>query len=312
MARGSNDNGGLLQALLKILQHARESGGQGSGQLLGFDNHEVLEVTEAFAYPGGELDEDEQEEYVDDMIKVLRDVNADNNTVGWYQSCHFDGFISYGLLEDQVMCQNRLPNSILLAVDLVRSANGPPALHALRLREGFQALYRERKAGAAGTLPTVAALAEDGLFEELPVFVRISALERILLLQQHRDGQLPVVGTPSIVELEQLLLKDAATDLTRAVDEVLGEAGRMQHYLRTTSKQQQALNAQLMRLKHENAQRTQSGEETLPLSSVTANFRPPAEPTRIPCLVASSNLNFMLKGYRSCPAEEDRSAASAK
>lgn len=237
------------QTLLKILQHARESGGQGSGQLLGFDNHKVLEVTEAFPYPSGEqLDEDEQEEYVDDMIKVLRDVNADNNTVGWYQSCQFDGFISYGLLEDQIMCQNRLHNSILLAVDLARSANGPPALHALRLREGFQTLYRERKAGAAGTLPTVAALAEEGLFEELPIAVRISALERILLLQQHRDGLLPVVGTPSIVELEQLLLKDAATDLSRAVDEVLGEAGRMQHYLRTTSKQQQALNAQLMRL----------------------------------------------------------------
>lgn len=199
----------------------------------------------------GDLEEEEHEEYIANTLKVLRDFNADNNSVGWYQSCLFDNFINYGLLEDQLAYQNRLQNAILLVVDLVRSASGPPALHALRLKENFQTLHKERKSNPAHSIATVASLVEGGLFEELSVSVSISALEQIFILQQHQNGLLPTAGTPSIVPIEELLLKDAAFDLVRAIDEVLAETGRVQHYLRTTSKQQQALNAQLLRLVRE-------------------------------------------------------------
>ena len=51
--------------------------------------------------------------------------------------------------------------------------------------------------------------------------------------------------------------------------------------------------------KQENAQRSQAGEEAVPVATVTANFRPATEPSRLPCLVASSGLHGLVDDYKS-------------
>ena len=68
-----------------------------AGSLLGIDIGGVLEVTYTFSFPvpkneaDGSLDGVEDldgAEYQIEMMKMLRDVNIDNNCVGWYQSMY--------------------------------------------------------------------------------------------------------------------------------------------------------------------------------------------------------------------------------
>src|SRR5271169_2553586 len=81
-----------LQVALKIVKHAKESMPYlVTGQLLGLDIGTNLEVTNCFPFPSrGEREEQEDPdsesvvEYQWEMMKCLRDVNVDNNTVGWY------------------------------------------------------------------------------------------------------------------------------------------------------------------------------------------------------------------------------------
>ena len=104
------------QVILKIMQHCNESLPQlVTGQLLGLDVGHTLEVTDCFAFPVSAwvgsvvapppiltpwghacmdlqatvADDEEAEDgdagasYQLDMMRCLREVNVDNNTVGW-------------------------------------------------------------------------------------------------------------------------------------------------------------------------------------------------------------------------------------
>ncbi|MCL7032414.1 hypothetical protein MKW94_020103, partial [Papaver nudicaule] len=67
-------------AVLKIIKHCKESSpALVTGQLLGLDVGSVLEVTNCFPFPL-------------EMMRCLREVNVDNNTVGWYQSTLLGSF----------------------------------------------------------------------------------------------------------------------------------------------------------------------------------------------------------------------------
>ena len=61
-----------------------------------------LEVTNCFPFPATERgDDDDATEYQMEMMRCLRDVNVDNNTVGWYQSTYFSSFIDDSCIETQ-------------------------------------------------------------------------------------------------------------------------------------------------------------------------------------------------------------------
>ena len=76
-----------MQVVLKIIKHCQQAlPGFVNGQLLGLDIGRTLEVTNCFPFPGkdsGETDDDSAE-YQMEMMRCLREVNVDNNTVGWY------------------------------------------------------------------------------------------------------------------------------------------------------------------------------------------------------------------------------------
>ncbi|GJT44739.1 eukaryotic translation initiation factor 3 subunit H, partial [Tanacetum coccineum] len=72
--------------ILKIIKHCAEfSPALVTGQLLGLDVGSVLEVTNCFPFPIREEDEEIEAEganYQLEMMRCLREVNVDNNTVG--------------------------------------------------------------------------------------------------------------------------------------------------------------------------------------------------------------------------------------
>ena len=103
--------------VLKIIKHCQEAlPSFVTGQLLGLDIGRTLEVTNCFPFPnkndeqaqaapaaGGDGDDGDEDgaEYQMEMMRCLREVNVDNNTVGWYQSTYFSSFIDDSCIETQ-------------------------------------------------------------------------------------------------------------------------------------------------------------------------------------------------------------------
>lgn len=88
---------------MKIIKHAKDNLPYlVTGQLLGLDFGPKLEVSDCFPFPNnsstGETAEETAEadsvEYQWEMMKCLREVNIDNNTVGWYQSAYLGSFLN--------------------------------------------------------------------------------------------------------------------------------------------------------------------------------------------------------------------------
>ena len=232
----------LPQVVLKVLNHCQSAlPSFVTGQLLGMDIGRTVEVTNCFPFPGKSEDvggggaddaagDGDGAEYQMEMMRCLRDVNVDNNTVGWYQSTYFSSFIEESCIETQFNYQQHIKTAVLLVYDPARTrATGMP-LRAFRLTDHFMALYREGKftlqAVAAANLPRSEARQEPAaaaaiaaplfsrrspppppvdasapsprggqVFEELPLKVRHSHLSSALLLDLQPECNLPVSCT---------------------------------------------------------------------------------------------------------------------
>ena len=107
--------------VLKIIKHCQEAlPSFVTGQLLGLDIGRTLEVTNCFPFPnknedaaapaaGTEAEDGDEDgaEYQMHMMQCLREVNVDNNTVGWYQSTYFSSFIDDSCIDTQFNYQAR-------------------------------------------------------------------------------------------------------------------------------------------------------------------------------------------------------------
>ena len=145
--------------VLKIIKHCHEAlPGFVTGQLLGLDIGRTLEVTNCFAFPtkdddaggGGKGDGDDDEdgaEYQIEMMRSLREVNVDNNTVGWYQSTYFSSFIDDSCIETQFNYQENIENRCVIIYDPSRARRRPRAAR-FRLTDAFMAEYKEGKFAA--------------------------------------------------------------------------------------------------------------------------------------------------------------------
>ena len=79
------------------------------------------------------------------MMKALREVNVDNNVVGWYQSTYLGSYCTRDTILHQFEFQENLPNSVVLIYDGVRTAQGQLSLKALRLTDSFCDAFRSKR-----------------------------------------------------------------------------------------------------------------------------------------------------------------------
>lgn len=235
-------------AILKLVKHCRDSLPQMvAGSLLGLDEGKTLEVTHCFPVPTprGELEEYEGlnpqqqleggavaieagdiegEEYQMEMMKTLREVNVDNNCVGWYKSIYFGSFCQTTLVETQFSYQENLSaNCVVILYDPVQSLQSATTIKAYRLSDDFVANYRAK--GTTFVPPS------DVLIE-LPLKIRNPGLitaflydvkqEGLLKSKQHRYGDVGL-GSPT-APLERYL-----EHMCSWVDELLEENTKFQH-----------------------------------------------------------------------------------
>merc|ERR1740138_537052 len=120
-------------------------------------------------------------------MRCLREVNVDNNTVGWYQSAYLGSHIEENLISTQYNYQESIPKCVCLIFDPLKTAQGNLALKAVRLSDSFLKLYK----GGEFTLDSIlkAGVCADDIFEELPIQVRNSNLIKAFLLQMDDTRQ---------------------------------------------------------------------------------------------------------------------------
>lgn len=170
--------------LLKMVSHCQSSLPQmATGQLLGLDVGQQLEVTASFPFihrenedqQPDEENEREARDYQYEMLKALREVNVDCNAVGWYCSIWQEGYLSSSVIETQYDYQKELGrNAICLVFDPLKTTHGKLWLKALRLQDKFMQMYK------AGDFTQEAIkenrLTHDDIFQELPVTIHNNCL----------------------------------------------------------------------------------------------------------------------------------------
>lgn len=156
-------------ALLQIVKHCHDNTPRCvTGSLLGLENGKVLEITHTFASPDPEKDDSNGDQFQIDMMKNLRDVNVDNNKVGWYQSTSFGSFISSAVMEYQFQYQEILgPNAVALIYDPTQTTKGSLYLKAFRLTKEFFEHYRKNAAQRDGFAKLD--VRSDNIIEEIPI-----------------------------------------------------------------------------------------------------------------------------------------------
>lgn len=182
-----------------------------TGSLLGLAvENGVLEITHAFPLPSEGKNhnasadtEDEAaglegHEFQLEMMRMLREVNVDNNCVGWYQSMYLGIHSTSTLLENQLNYQTELsPNAVVVLYDPMQTSHGNMVLKCFRLTDEC---IRIKEGDNAFINPS-------NIFEEIPVQLTNPGLVQALLVDIAEGSYVdPVTGESG--------LYDAAADTT--------------------------------------------------------------------------------------------------
>jgi translation initiation factor 3 subunit H len=138
--------------VLKIIKHCQENLPESivTGQLLGMEVDRTLEVTNCFPYlqkndeTEGAETEDQGQDYQLEMMRNLREVNIDHDSVGWYSSTLMGTFVNDSTIDIQFNFQDRIKESVMIVYDPVKSSFGSLSLKAYRLTDAFMTLYRNK------------------------------------------------------------------------------------------------------------------------------------------------------------------------
>ncbi|KAL6652935.1 hypothetical protein ACP70R_011860 [Stipagrostis hirtigluma subsp. patula] len=304
-------------AVLKIIKHCEEfAPSLVTGQLLGLDVGSVLEVTNCFPFPMREDDEEADTDganYQLEMMRCLREVNVDNNTIGWvsvlfawiFSNCGTDRNIhelsgggmegiqayiltyfkkyqeiyAFSLLVSTLLEEN-IRRCVCIVYDPSRSSQGVLALKALKLTDSFMDLYRNN--GLTGEKLREKKVSWVDIFEEIPIKVSNSAL--VSAFMKELEPESPVTQC----DFDRLKLSTAPfmernlEFLIGCMDDLSSEQNKFQYYYRNLSRQQSQQQAWLQKRRQENMARKAAGEEPLPEEDPSNPiFKPIPEPSRL-------------------------------
>uniref|UniRef100_A0A7S0X132 Eukaryotic translation initiation factor 3 subunit H n=1 Tax=Chlamydomonas leiostraca TaxID=1034604 RepID=A0A7S0X132_9CHLO len=282
------------QTILKILQHCNEALPQlVTGQLLGLDVGQTLEVTDCFPFPASVATEDGEDDaagasYQLDMMRCLREVNVDNNTVGWYQSATMGTFQTAELIETFVNYHENIKKCVCIIYDPQRSQRGALALRAIRLKDSFIELYKQDKMTAKELRE--AAISWKDVFVDIPIKVANSSLTQALIAELEPDN-VSTAGDVDRLNLSvQPFLEKNIQSLIDCVDDMINEQQKVTMYHKNVARQAQQQAAWLAKRRQENQARRAAGEELLPEEDPTL-FKPMPEPSLLDTYLITSQIS---------------------
>ncbi|CAM9490258.1 unnamed protein product, partial [Sphacelaria rigidula] len=251
-------------AVLKIIKHCTESLPQMvAGSLLGLDQTGVLEVTHAFPFPtaaagpegGPRPEEIDGQDYQMEMMKMLREVNVDNNCVGFYQSMYLGSFCTQTLIDNQFSYQENLSdNSVVILYDPVQTANGQLTIKAYRLSKAFMRVYREKKNEV---------IKPSEILEELPIKIRNPGIINALIFDLQEGDRVDCDFDRLDLSTNPYLEKNLEF-LCNWIDDLSNEQIKFNQYTRNVQRQKQEHTRWLQKRRQVNDERRAAGEDPLP------------------------------------------------
>jgi len=217
--------------ILQVMKHCRQQAPSPvTGQLLGLDVDDVLQVTHSFGYvqksgeDGERVATDDGEQYQMDMLRRLREVNVDSNTVGWYQTTHLGQFFSETVIDTQYLYQVQIPHSILLVYDPLQSRIGKPSFKALRLTEAFMKRYAETKDTNRGALDE---FPSGEMFVEIPISITSSVIVESFLVDWAIMDPLTTSNIDSLDVENQVFMEKNVQLLISSLQDLSEEQNKM-------------------------------------------------------------------------------------
>lgn len=277
-------------AVLKIIKHCTESLPQMvAGSLLGLDQTGVLEVTHAFPFPtaatgpdGQALPEDmDGQDYQMEMMKMLREVNVDNNCVGFYQSMYLGSFCTQTLIDNQFSYQENLSdNSVVILYDPVQTANGQLMIKAYRLSKAFMRVYREKKNEV---------IKPSEILEELPIKIRNPGIINALVFDLQEGDRVDCDFNRLDLSTNPYLEKNLEF-LCNWIDDLSNEQMKFNQYARNLQRQKQEQARWLQKRKQTNDERRAAGDDLLPDEEFALDKKLEA-PVRMESLLISNQIS---------------------
>ncbi|KAE8226745.1 hypothetical protein CF319_g716 [Tilletia indica] len=334
-------------ALIKIIKHSRDAHpSAAAGALVGIDVGDVLDVSNCFAWPasataahssrdrGADAGEEAEERglkgavrHTTSMIRLLRDVNADANPVGMYQSCFLGSFLTSTVIDGLATVANLMDRdgatskskAILLVHDLAQSAQGNAAIKAYRFAPSFLDAHRKGRFHTQSLIDNK--ITFSNILIEVPVVLHNTALLNAFLstLSSLPAPPLSVVPSsdsdllsfngavahpaiqPSYSALTLALgpvLSSSLESTLDTVDNFITEAGNVGYQARHLARERARAEAWLARRRAENAAREAQGLDPLPgggPEEVARMFKLGQEPNRLESLLLLNQLDGAAK-----------------
>jgi len=241
------------------------------------------------------------EGYQLEMMRCLREINVDNNMVGWYQSTISGSYQVVEIIDTFINYLENLERCICIVYDVTSALSGTTGVKAIRLSDAFVETYRD------GTL-TIEKIRAKGLlwkdvFVEIPIVIHNSPLAVALtaeieaptgIMQLDLD-RLGLGGGP-VMEKNLEFLNDC-------LDDLVGEQNKLSMYHNQLRRHQQQIAQWKLARRAENQARRAAGEEPLPEEPPEELFRKPAEPSQLDNMLLANQMSAYSSQIHSAAAQ---------
>jgi len=298
----------------KIIKHSRDAQGSSAhGLVLGLDLDGILEVSNSFPMPNHSPDDDDKSvkgiaRYQASMLRSLKDVQADDSIVGFYQAMTLGSFLNQTLVETQAIHQEKLRHGgVVIVHDMSQTARGNASFRAFRLTRAFFDALKRNNFSTSSLIDH--RLTFSSILEELPVKIRTNALMGSFLKTLTEPSAPSVAGAhPSAASscaalppsFSTLNLGTASVSrnlehIIEAVDQYKTEEGNLAYLHRQITREKQKAEAYVSKRKEENAARVAQGLAPLPEEDVSRLFKIPPEPSRLESMLLLGRIDAYSK-----------------
>jgi len=261
-----------------------------------------LEVSNSFSLPHHAGDDDDKSakssaRHQASMLRSLKEVQADDSVIGFYQATTLGAFFNQTLVDTQAIHQEKLRHGgIVIVHDLSQTARGNASFRAYRLTATFMDAYKKSNFSTASLMNH--RLTFSSILEEVPLKIRTNPLLSAFLgtLGEAKNGPLSSAGEGSRVNTEispSFSVLDLGTggvtrnleQIVEAVDNYRTEEGNLSYLSRQIAREKAKAENYIAKRKEENQNRVAQGLAPLPEEDVSRLFKIPAEPSRLESLL---------------------------
>lgn len=286
-------------AALKIAKYSRDSPTRiATGQILGFDHEGILKVTDCFPLLGtcgtnSTLKKD-NECFQAQMMRCLREINADDNCVGWYQYTS-DHYQTLEIIETFLNYQTYMKPCICLIYNPQMAIHGALPFRSIRINKKIINLYTSGQ--PVQNMLSFEKLQKNSIhcgdiFEEIPIQVLKSPVLDAVIYSL-REPRLIYESDLSVINFKArpILVKCFKT-LIEAMDNLMDEQRRIIKYLFQMKKQKQFIINWQQRRRAENVVRKASGEQCLPEDDMPL-LKHPREPYQLDHMLLNNQITTL-------------------